>query len=103
MMMGGLRTDTMSRTRSPTVRPSNRPNDRRSTPAGLVGYLAVLAVGLALLTAPAVVGAGLAVAGLAAVVVSLARAVVRSRAPGRAAGVGADADRGVDPNGHAAD
>ncbi|WP_159904513.1 hypothetical protein [Salinirussus salinus] len=94
----------MSQTRSPTVRPSNRPNDRRSTPAGLVGYLAVLAVGLGLLTAPVVVGAGLAVAGLAAVVVSLARTVVRSRAPGRtAAGVGADADRGVDPDARAAD
>jgi hypothetical protein len=98
MVMGGLRTDTMSRTRSPTVRPSNRPKYRRSTPAGLVGYPAVLAVGLALLTAPAVVGAGLAVAGPAAVVVSLAWAVAWPRTPGYSAGVDADVDRGVDPS-----
>ena len=92
----------MSQRHSPT-RLSARPDEYRQTPAGLLGYLAVLAVGLALLTAPVVVGAGLAVAGLAAVAVRLARTVARPRTPGRATGVGVDADRGVDPDGRAAD
>jgi hypothetical protein len=102
MVLGGLRTDTMSQRHSPT-RLSTRPDEYRQTPAGLLGYLAVLAVGLALLTAPVVVGAGLVAAGLAAVAVHLARTVARPRTSGRATGAGADAEPAVDPDAHVAD
>ena len=102
MVLGGLRTDTMSQRHSPT-RLSTRPDEYRQTPAGLLGYLAVLAVGLALLTAPVVVGAGLVVAGLVAAVVFLARTAAWSRPSGRTGGVGTDADPAVDPDGHVAD
>lgn len=102
MMMGGLRTDTMSKRHSPT-RLSTRPDDRRSTPAGLLGYLAVLAVGLGLLADPVLVGAGLAVTGLATAVVYLTWTAGWSRPAGRTAGAGTDADPAVDPDGHVAD
>ncbi len=102
MVMGGLRTDTMSQRHSPT-RLSTRPDDRRSTPAGLLGYLAVLAVGLGLLADPVVVGAGLAATGLVAAVVFLARTAAWSRPSGRTGGVGTDADPAIDPDGHVAD
>jgi len=92
----------MSQRHSP-ARLSTRPDDHRQTPAGLLGYLAVLAVGLALLTAPVAVGAGLTVAGLAAAVGYAVWTAARTRTPGRGAGVGADADPGVDPDGRAAD
>ena len=82
----------MSQRHSP-ARLSTRPDDRRSTPAGLLGYLAVLAVGLGLLTDPLVVGAGLAAAGLAAAVVFLARTAAVFRPSSHTAGVGTDPDR----------
>ncbi|MFT4880536.1 MAG: hypothetical protein ACI9CA_000500 [Natronomonas sp.] len=90
MPPGTLHNIAVNRTHPPT-RLSTRPDDRPSTPAGLVGYLAVLAVGLGLMTAPVVVGAGLAAAGLAAVV-ALARPVAQSRSSDSTAGVGVDPD-----------
>lgn len=92
----------VNRTHPPT-RLSTRPDDRPSTPAGLVGYLAVLLAGLGLLTAPIAVGAGLAAAGLAAVVVALARPVARSRSSDSTAGVDADTGSGADPDCRPAD
>lgn len=105
MVVGGLCTDTMSQTRSPTVRPSNRPDDHRWTPAGLAGYLAVLAVGLGLLSAPVVVAAALVAAGLVAGAVHLVRASAGrlSRRSGSRPDNAPATDRATSPDGRAAD
>lgn len=104
MMVGGLCTDTMSQRHSPT-RLSTRPDDYRSTPAGLLGYLAVLAVALGLLTAPVVVGTSLAVAGLVAGAVHLVRASAGGLPgrPGSRPDNAAATDRAPSPDGRAAD
>ncbi len=95
----------MSQTRSPTVRPSNRPDDHRWTPAGLAGYLAVLAVGLGLLSAPVVIGTALVAASLVAGAVHLVR-VSTGRLSGRSGGRPDNApatDRATNLDGRVAD